>query len=120
DTIYNPEKQQDIEIDPVALRKATLQFKISDGLIPEDKLINEDVLMVAFQQMGSSPQIGAAYNIGPLFSYLMKAQGADIAPFEKSPEQMAYEQAMGQWQQLCAQIAATNKDARSNSFPPQP
>lgn len=119
-TVYNPERQADVSVDPVALRKASLAFKVSDGLTPTDKLISSDALAVAMQQIGSSPQIGAGYNLAPLFSYLMSTQGADLKPFEKSPEQMAYEQAVGQHQQLCLQMAQANKDIRADQFPPAP
>jgi hypothetical protein len=50
----------------------------------------------------------------------MNTQGADLSPFEKSPEQMAYEQAMGQWQQVCLQLAKTNPDIKPEQYPPQP
>lgn len=119
-SVYNPEKQKQVKIDPVALRKAALEFKMSDGLVPTDKLLNTDVLMVALQQIGSAPAIGNGYNIAPLFSYLMKTQGADLASFEKSPEQIAYEQAMGSWQQTVVALAEANKDITPEQYPPQP
>jgi hypothetical protein len=97
-SLFNREKQQVVKIDPVALRKAVMDFKVSDGLTPSDKLINSDTLQVAMQVIGSSPQIAAGYNLAPMFSYFMKTQGGRIQEFEKSPEQMAYEQAVQQWQ----------------------
>jgi hypothetical protein len=39
-----------------------------------------------------------------MFSYIMKTENVDLSPFEKSPQQLAYEQAVGQWTQL-AQLA---------------
>lgn len=119
-SVYNPNQQKVVSVDPVALRKATLAFKISDGLTPTDKLINADVLGVALQQIGSSQQIGQAYNMGPLFSYLMKTQGADLSPFEKSPEQIAYEQAVAQWQQTVIGMAKANPNIQPAQYPPQP
>ena len=103
-SIYYREKAAQVTIDPVVLRKAVIDFKISDGLTPASKLINSDSFQTALQVIGSSPQIGAEYNIGPMFSYLMKTQGAAIGDFEKSPEQVAYEQASQQWMQM-AQLA---------------
>lgn len=117
---FSPSKNSQVKIDPVELRKAVLQFKVSDGLTPTDKLINADVMMVAMQQIGSSPQIGQGYNIAPLFSYLMKTQGAELSEFEKSREQVAYEQAVGQWQQLVLQMQKQNPAITPNQFPPQP
>jgi hypothetical protein len=99
-SIYYKEKKQQVNIDPVKLRKAIVDFKISDGLNPTSKLINADSFQTALQVIGSSPQIGSSYNIGPMFSYLMKTQGAQIDEFEKSNEQVAYETAQSQWMQM--------------------
>ena len=114
--LYNREAQQQVKIDPVQLRKAVLEFKVSDGLTPTDKLINADVLQTAMQMIGSSPQLAGSYNVGPMFSYLMKTQGARITEFEKKPEQLAYEQALQAWQQTTLEMAK----AGVREFPPQP
>lgn len=114
--LYNREAQTQVKIDPVQLRKAVLEFKVSDGLTPTDKLINADVLQTAMQMIGSSPQLASSYNVGPMFSYLMKTQGARITEFEKKPEQLAYEQALQAWQQTTLEMAK----AGVREFPPQP
>jgi hypothetical protein len=51
-----------------------------------------------------------------MFSYLMKTQGALISDFEKSPEQVAYENASNQWMQM-AQLALSKGQPWNN---PQP
>ncbi len=117
-TVYNRETEQAVEIDPVTLRKAVVEFKVSDGLTPSSKLINGDSLATAIQVIGSSPEISQGYNIAPMFSYLMKTQGAKIAAFEKSQEQLAYEQAMGAWQQVA--MAAAEKGIEPEKVAPQP
>lgn len=126
-SLYNRDKSTTVNIDPVALRKAVLNFKVSDGLTPIDKLISADTMQVALQVIGSSPQIGSQYNVAQLFSYLMKTQDAHISPFEKSQEQVAYEQAMQQWQQMVEQVMAQLKGIAPQdiqtllkSLPPQP
>jgi len=118
DTVYNRDKQRVVEIDPVALRKAVLEFRITDGLAPASKVLNSESFAVALQVIGSSPQIAAGYNISQLFSYFMKTQGAAITDFEKSPEQIAFEQAMQQWQQLA--LTAVDKGLDVSKLPPQP
>jgi len=123
-TVYSRELQTAVNVDPVALRQAALEFKISDGLIPAEKLINGDSLGAALNAIGTTPSIQAGYNMAPMFSYLMKTQGADLTPFEKSPQQQAYESAAGRWQQLVMQLsemaikAGMTPDPKS--FPPQP
>jgi hypothetical protein len=123
-TIYSPSNDRMIKVDPIALRKAIVVFKVSDGLTPTDKLIEGDTLQVAMQAIASSPQIGSAYNLAPLFSYLMKTKNADLKPFEKSPQQIAYEQAMGQWNNAVQQIATmaikAGQDISNAKWPPQP
>lgn len=120
DSVYNRDKKRVIEIDPVALRKAVLEFKVTDGLTPASKLIGAEAFGVALQVIGSSPEIGAGYNLPPMFSYLMKTQGADIAPFEKSPEQIAYEQALGSWQSLNQLAIEKGQPELASGLGPQP
>ena len=103
-TVYSQSQEREITIDPIELRKATLKFKITDGITPKEKVISSDTLKVGMQVLGSSPQLGAAYNLAPMFSYLMKTENANLTPFEKSPAQQAYEMASSQWSQL-AQLA---------------
>jgi hypothetical protein len=102
-SLYSAAQQQTVKVDPVALRKATINFKMADGLTPVGKEMSEDELQTAIQTIGSSPQIASGYNITPMFSYLMKLRGADLKPFEKSGAQVAYESAVSQWQQTVQQ-----------------
>lgn len=117
---FSPSRNKQVTIDPVELRKAVMAFKVSDGLTPADKLINSDIMMVAMQTIGQSQQIGANYNIAPLFSYLMKTQGAELKEFEKSQPQVAYETAVQQWQQLILQMQQQNPELSVANMPPQP
>ncbi len=124
-TLYSEAEQTPVNIDPVALRKAVLNFKMADGLNPVNKQIDSDTLQVAMQTMGASPAIAAGYNITPLFSYLMKTQGAELKAFEKSSQQVAYEQAVGQWQQAVATISQAIEKGKGDpslmkQLPPQP
>lgn len=119
-SLYSREKQKAVQIDPVQLRQAVMEFKVSDGLTPTDKLINGDTLQVALQVFGSSPQIAQAYNVGEVFSYMMKTQGANIAAFQKSPQQLQYEQAQGQYQQMIMQLFKQNPDIKQEQLPQPP
>ena len=116
--IYNRDKDKIVEVDPIALRKAVLEFKVTDGLTPAAKMINAESFAVALQVFGSSPNIAQEYNVGQMFSYLMKTQGAEIGAFEKSQAQVAYEQALGAWQNLAS--VAVEKGIAPEKLPPQP
>lgn len=118
-TLYNPAKKQQVDIKPAELRKAAVHFKISDGLVPTDKLMNADEFMVALQTFGQAPAIAAGYNVSSVFTYIMKMRGADLTPFEKSPIQVQYEQQMAAWQQA-ASLAAQKGSAFNTPMPQVP
>ena len=120
DTMFNTQDKKPIEIDPVQLRKTVMSFKLSDGLIPADRLAKTEVIRDGFQTLANVPAIASGYNLTPMFSYLMKIQGADIEEFEKPAEQVAFEQAMAQWQQMIMQLMKANPNIQQNQYPPQP
>lgn len=116
--IYSPSQERVVKIDPVKLRQSFATYKLTDGLTPTEKVIHSDELVVALQVMGSSPEIGSQYNLGPTFSYLMKTRNVDLKPFEKSAEQITYEKAVASWQQVILEMVKQGVD--SKQFPPQP
>lgn len=118
-SLYNREASVSVEIDPVMLRKANLAFKVSDGLTPSEKLIDGESMAMAMQTIASVPALAQSYNLAPMFSYLMKMRGARLQPFEKSPEQMAYEQAIAAWMQSAQAIAEAAKDTEPPMTPEQ-
>lgn len=117
-SIFAPSQNRVVKVDPVELRRAFSTFKITDGLTPTDKVISADEFAVAVQTIATSPQIGAGYNLAPAFSYLMKTRNVDLSAFEKSPQQQAYEQAVGAWQQAIIEMAKQGVDPKQ--YPPQP
>ena len=117
--VYSAQAQKQVTVDPVKLRQATLNFKMSDGLIPTEKLLSTEELGMAFQMLAQAPQIAQGYNIAPMFSYLMQTRNANLTPFEKSPEQMQYEQALAAWQQAAAGAAKSGSPFQSPQPTPQ-
>lgn len=104
-SIYSASQETVVDVDPVALRKAILDFKVTDGLLPSDKVISGDNMKIAMQVIGSSAPLAQGYNIAQMFSYLMKIDNVDFTPFEKSPAQVAYEQAMASWNAVAMKAA---------------
>jgi hypothetical protein len=98
--IYSAYQQRTVKIDPVTLRKAAFSFKVTDGLTPKEKVMSTEARQSAMQVIGTSQTLNAAYNVGPMFSYIMKLENVDLTPFEKSGPQQMYEQAMSAWQNL--------------------
>ena len=118
-SIFSPAQNKVVKVDPVALRKSFVTFKITDGLTPTDKVISSDELAVALQTLASSPQLASEYNLAPAFSYLFATRNVNLKPFEKSPQQIAYEQAVNSWQQVIMQLAK-QENIDPSKYPPQP
>lgn len=104
-SVYSPSQKVQVAVDPVTLRQAIINFKITDGLLPSEKVMSADSRKIAMQVIGSSQQLAQGYNIAPMFSYIMKTENVDLSAFEKSPAQMAYEQALGQWNMVAMKAA---------------
>ena len=112
-SVYNRDAERMVTVDPVALRKANLVMKVSDGLEPSSKLINADVLASATQLFAQNPAMGEGFNVPDMVSYLYESTGLKLAQFKKPAAQLAYEQAVGQWQgavQSLAEQLVMNKD----------
>jgi hypothetical protein len=119
-TLWSRELKAQVDIDPVEMRKASIQFKMSDGLVPSEKLISGDMLGKALNVIGTNQALSSGYNIAGVFSYLMKSQDVDLVPFEKSNAQMSYEQAMGQWQGTISAMEETLQAVTKNIINPTP
>lgn len=115
-TVYNTGKGQSVSVNPEDLRKTSVHFKVCDGLVPSDKVTGDDLLQTVIQQISTSEQLAGQYNLADAFTYLMKTQGLDLTPFQKSPAQLQYEQQMNAWQQT----AATAAKAGTTFSTPQP
>jgi hypothetical protein len=104
-SVYDATNKQTVNVDPLVLRQAVINFEVTDGYLPKDKVINQDAMTMAAQTIGSSNTLAQGYNVAQLFSYLFKTQNVDFTPFEKTPAQMAYEQALGIWNQAAMEAA---------------
>lgn len=105
ETRYNRAEKQEINIDPVELRKAAGEFEVGDGLMPIERLIDTDTLAQAFQLLSQDPSIAAEFNKADLFTYLMEMKGADkLSKFKKPKEQAQFEQTLGAWQSVAVEL----------------
>lgn len=87
-TLVNNQTGQETRIDPQVLRQANLQFKMADGFMPADKLMNMDVMGQLFNAAGALPQIAVEYDLMGMLVYSMQLQGAGwLQDFKRTPEQ---------------------------------
>lgn len=87
-TILNRDQRAEVEVDPVAMRKSILEFKMTDGMLPADKLMNTEMLTVFLQTAQAIPGITTEYDILGMFLYFAKLRGAYwLEDFKRDPAQ---------------------------------
>lgn len=85
---YNTQAKQAVNVEPTDLRDEALIFKVSDGVLPTDKLLSTDLLQVFMQTIQTSPLMQAEFDIVGAFVYWCKTQGASwLDEFRRSPDQ---------------------------------
>ncbi len=114
---YQPPKElmdmssgESVAIQPDALRKSLITFKLSDGLLAAAKLAGLDIANTVIQAATVMPQVAQEYDIMGIMSYQWKLQGVDwIDDFRRGPDGKA---------QYLAEVAA--QTTANGDMPPQP
>jgi hypothetical protein len=94
-SLPHPNTKKVVEVNPVDLRKATLQFKIADGLLPKDKIMGIGPTMEAAQFLLQVPQpppedtTTPRYDIIGMVVEAMNAKGARLNLHRINPPQAA-------------------------------
>lgn len=84
----NRNERTEVQVDPVELRKALLEFKMTDGLLPAEKLLNMELMTVFIQTAQAMPVVMSEYDVIGMFLYWMKLRGATwLEDFKRNPEQ---------------------------------
>ncbi len=84
----NRDQRQEVDVDPVKLREQILEFKVTDGLLPADKMMNSELLTVFLQTAQALPAVSTEYDVMGMFLYWAKLQGAYwLEDFKRNPEQ---------------------------------
>jgi len=116
--LFDPTKEKMIDVNPAELRQAVLEFGVSDGFRPADKLMDGDSWGTAITMFTQNPQMAQEFDVADMISYFMTQRGADISKFKKPKEQQAYEQALASWQQ--AAVSSAEKGIQFTSPQPTP
>jgi hypothetical protein len=111
-TVYNHQTKEEVSINPQDLRKAAIDFKLSDGQTPTEKLLNSE-LMTNVAQIGMAiPQVAAQYDIVGMLIHQWKQNGAWwLEDYKRTPEEMA------QYMQMTAQTADANAPSKDRQTP---
>lgn len=87
DTLFNRTAKQQVKVDPVELRKAQLEFKIADGVMPTSQYVNFDTFDKLLNVAAQNPMVGAKWDIVGAFMYYLKLQGASWIDDFEIPQQ---------------------------------
>jgi hypothetical protein len=86
--MYNRNSKEPVQIDPVQLRAAALEFRMADGLMPTDKFVNMELFQVILQMAGQYPPLVMQWDILGMIFYWLKLEGATwVDDFKLSPQQ---------------------------------
>ena len=86
-TLYNRDLKQQVEINPAELRKIIWEFKIADGVLPVDKLVNLELFGQAFQFAQTVRKAAAEYDLMGMYIYV-KTPGSHLGDdFKRTPQQ---------------------------------
>ena len=106
-TVLDQETKDTVNIDPVQLRNSILEFTMTDGVLPTDKLLSTDVMQVFMQTAQSMPVLASQYDVMGMFLYWCKMKGATwVNQFKNNPEQQ---------QQFINTLQQTNMAADPNA-----
>jgi hypothetical protein len=113
-TILNREAREEVAVDPVTLRQSMLEFKMTDGMLPADKMLNSELLTVFMQTAQAIPAVQTEYDIMGMFMYWAKLRGAYwLEDFKRNPA--AQQEALQTMQQT-----AMAQNAQAVAPVPQP
>lgn len=85
--LQDPDGGEDVNVDPVELRKLAPEFRMADGLFPATKLGNTEVLMAAFNLMGQNQDLAIDYKLGDIVVSVLRQQGFDDIDSYKRTDQ---------------------------------
>lgn len=74
--VFNSVKKTVTKVDPAKLRSAMMAFKLSDGLLPSEKLTESELFLQIMQLSVGMPQFQVEYDIMGMIMYYFKLQGA--------------------------------------------
>lgn len=87
--VPDPAEPNEVTVDPDKLRKALLEFQLSDGLIPIEKMASLDVAGQVVQAATAVPMIQQEYDVMGILDRTWALQGLRwIKAYKRTPDQL--------------------------------
>lgn len=71
-TIYDPSANQNVDIDPVELYQAEVDYKIADGLLPTDNMLSPNVQQQLLTLFGLIPDAFVEYDTAAIVAHILQ------------------------------------------------
>ena len=85
---YNRNTKASVQVDPVKMRQAALEFRMADGLMPSDEFVNMQLFQSIMQMVAQNPAMAQRWDIMGMITYWLKLEGASwIDDFDLSKQQ---------------------------------
>jgi hypothetical protein len=81
--LFDMQTETDVKVDPQKLRDAIVEFSVSDGLLPSDKLANNEMLVAAINTMAQQQDLIIEYDIGGMMVDMLKNRGLDLSQYKR-------------------------------------
>lgn len=86
--LYNAQEGKTVDVKPTDLRKAVMSFKVTDGMLPADKVVNMEFLGTMMQTIATTPQLMIEFDLVKMWSYFAKLQYMQpLDAFRRTPEE---------------------------------
>ena len=73
--LMNTKDKTNVNVDPAELRKASIRFTLSDGMLNSEKLASLDVAGTVIQAATQLPQVAQEYDVMGIINYVWDLQG---------------------------------------------
>lgn len=114
ETILNRESNSEVQIDPIQLRETILEFTLTDGVLPADKILNPQLMQAFLQASPAIPGLATEFDLLGMFLYWCKVKGARWTnDFRRDPAQQ--QQALNTMRAQSQATSATPTDNTQNA-----
>lgn len=85
-SITNPLDSTKVDIKPAELRAGIIEFRLSDGLLPKDRILNFQQTMEAFQILSSIEGGNQEWDLIGMIAHSLEQRGAKLSQFRRQQQ----------------------------------
>lgn len=82
ETLDSPSDGQQVEVNPAEIRRASMTFKLADGLVDKQQMLDLPTANNMLQLVLQLPQLQQRYDVAGLVNHVMSSVGFDTSKFD--------------------------------------